>query len=56
MSLGLFLQVVASMDWPEVSKYRGLVSALPAKDEIIHDLYTESVNEQGVPVRGGMIM
>ncbi|EYU40234.1 hypothetical protein ABFS82_04G135000 [Erythranthe guttata] len=31
--------VVASMDWPEVSKYRGLVSAQGHRDEIIQDLY-----------------
>uniref|UniRef100_A0A5B6ZD42 Protein argonaute 5 n=1 Tax=Davidia involucrata TaxID=16924 RepID=A0A5B6ZD42_DAVIN len=31
--------VVASMDWPEVTKYRGLVSAQPHREEIIQDLY-----------------
>uniref|UniRef100_A0A0D9WWC9 Piwi domain-containing protein n=1 Tax=Leersia perrieri TaxID=77586 RepID=A0A0D9WWC9_9ORYZ len=32
--------VVASMDWPEVTKYRALVSAQPARQEIIQDLFT----------------
>ncbi|KAL7115914.1 hypothetical protein ACP275_04G210700 [Erythranthe tilingii] len=31
--------VVASMDWPEVTKYRGLVSAQCHREEIIQDLY-----------------
>ncbi|KAG9146474.1 hypothetical protein Leryth_011748 [Lithospermum erythrorhizon] len=40
--------VVGSMDWPEVTKYRGLVSAQPHRKEIIIDLF----NEHGDPVRG----
>ncbi|KAI4383767.1 hypothetical protein MLD38_009569 [Melastoma candidum] len=47
--------VVASMDWPQVTTYRGLISALPEKGEIISDLYTKSTNEQNVVVHGGMI-
>ncbi|KAI4382066.1 hypothetical protein MLD38_008074 [Melastoma candidum] len=47
--------VVASMDWPQVTTYRGLISALPEKCEIISDLYTKSTNEQNVVVHGGMI-
>ncbi|KAL6963007.1 argonaute 5, partial [Sarracenia purpurea var. burkii] len=31
--------VVASMDWPEITMYRGLVSAQAHKEEIIQDLY-----------------
>ncbi|EXB81597.1 Protein argonaute 5 [Morus notabilis] len=41
--------VVASMDWPEVTKYRGLVSAQYHREEIIQDLYKQ------VPSHGGMI-
>ena len=33
------LQVVASMDWPGVTKYRGLVRAQGHREEIIKDLY-----------------
>ncbi|KAM0823434.1 hypothetical protein ACQ4PT_070874 [Festuca glaucescens] len=33
--------VVASMDWPEVTKYKCLVSSQGHRDEIIADLYTE---------------
>ncbi|KAM3403313.1 hypothetical protein ACQJBY_006821 [Aegilops geniculata] len=38
--------VVASMDWPEITKYRGPVSAQPHRQEIIEDLFN---------VNGGMI-
>uniref|UniRef100_A0A7N0U702 Protein argonaute 7 n=2 Tax=Kalanchoe fedtschenkoi TaxID=63787 RepID=A0A7N0U702_KALFE len=31
--------VVASMDWPEVTKYRGLISSQSHRQEIIQDLY-----------------
>ncbi|KAK1270095.1 Protein argonaute MEL1 [Acorus gramineus] len=49
--------VVASMDWPEVTKYRGLVSAQHHRKEIIEDLYTEYVHPQkGRTVGGGMIV
>ncbi|CAI0398011.1 unnamed protein product [Linum tenue] len=44
--------VVASMDWPEVTKYRGIVSA-QARGEIILDLYKEDPARGGAP--GGMI-
>ncbi|KAK9690038.1 hypothetical protein RND81_09G100100 [Saponaria officinalis] len=33
--------VVASMDWPDVTKYKGLVSAQGHREEIIQDLYKE---------------
>ncbi|KAI3851856.1 hypothetical protein MKW98_019855, partial [Papaver atlanticum] len=46
--------VVASVDWPEVSKYRCLVSAQPHRQELINDLYT--VQKVGdVIEHGGMI-
>ncbi|CAN6308884.1 unnamed protein product [Urochloa humidicola] len=48
--------VVASMDWPEITKYRGLVSAQPHRQEIIEDLFTVSRDPQkGHNVNGGMI-
>ncbi|AQK91431.1 Protein argonaute 5 [Zea mays] len=51
----LLLLVVASMDWPEITKYRGLVSAQPHQ-EIIEDLFTVSKDPQmGNNVNGGMI-
>ncbi|KAH0664390.1 hypothetical protein KY284_029321 [Solanum tuberosum] len=48
--------VVASMDWPEVTKYRGIVSAQPHRQEIIMDLYTEKEDSKKGIVPGGMIM
>ncbi|KAL0534162.1 hypothetical protein IC582_028446 [Cucumis melo] len=47
--------VVASMDWPEVTKYRGIVSAQGHRDEIIQDLYREDKDPQKGLVRAGMI-
>ncbi|GLT82084.1 hypothetical protein SLE2022_004960 [Rubroshorea leprosula] len=47
--------VVASMDWPEVTKYRGLVSAQPHREEIIQDLYKTVQDSQRGIVHGGMI-
>lgn len=47
--------VVASMDWPEVTKYRALYSAQGHRDEIIRDLYSTHVDPQRGPVHGGMI-
>ncbi|KAK1296146.1 Protein argonaute MEL1 [Acorus calamus] len=49
------IKVVASMDWPEITKYRGLVSAQPPRQEMIEDLYTESVDPKKGRVSGGMI-
>ncbi|XP_038974733.1 protein argonaute MEL1-like isoform X2 [Phoenix dactylifera] len=47
--------VVASMDWPEVSKYRCLISAQPHRQEIIQDLHKEEMDHQKGVVHGGMI-
>ncbi|XP_044390993.1 protein argonaute MEL1 isoform X2 [Triticum aestivum] len=47
--------VVASMDWPEITKYRGLVSAQPHRQEIIEDLFSVSKDPQRGNVNGGMI-
>ncbi|KAH9700131.1 protein argonaute 5 [Citrus sinensis] len=47
--------VVASMDWPEVTKYRGLVSAQARHEEIIQDLYKSIQDPQRGLVHGGMI-
>ncbi|XP_048424946.1 protein argonaute 5 [Pyrus x bretschneideri] len=47
--------VVASMDWPEVTKYRGLVSAQAHREEIIQDLYSVKQDPNRGPVAGGMI-
>ncbi|XP_047064964.1 protein argonaute 12-like [Lolium rigidum] len=47
--------VVASMDWPEVTKYKCLVSSQGHRDEIIADLYTEVRDPQKGLVAGGMI-
>ncbi|KAL5210131.1 hypothetical protein ABZP36_005754 [Zizania latifolia] len=47
--------VVASMDWPEVSKYKCLVSSQSHREEIIADLFTEVKDSQKGLVYGGMI-
>ena len=43
------------MDWPEVTKYRGLVSAQAHHEEIIQDLYKSTQDPQRGLVHGGMI-
>ncbi|KAB1227351.1 Protein argonaute 5 [Morella rubra] len=47
--------VVASMDWPEVTKYRGIFSSQTHRAEIIEDLYKEYQDPEKGLVRGGMI-
>ncbi|KAF5206942.1 argonaute [Thalictrum thalictroides] len=47
--------VVASMDWPEVTKYRGLVSAQTHRQELIQDLYKVVNDPQKGAVHSGMI-
>lgn len=43
------------MDWPQVTKYRGLVSAQAHREEIISDLYTVTEDPNKGIVQGGMI-
>ncbi|XP_022866443.1 protein argonaute MEL1-like [Olea europaea var. sylvestris] len=47
--------VVASVDWPGATKYRGLVSAQSPREEIIQDLYKTTEGPNGGIVHGGMI-
>ncbi|KAK8601699.1 hypothetical protein V6N13_058617 [Hibiscus sabdariffa] len=47
--------VVASMDWPEITTYRGIVSAQTHREEIIQDLYKTTQDPQKGVVHGGMI-
>ncbi|KAL3530464.1 hypothetical protein ACH5RR_009786 [Cinchona calisaya] len=47
--------VVASMDWPEATKYRGLVSAQRHRVEMIQDLYNTYEDPKKGIVHGGMI-
>uniref|UniRef100_J3LTS6 Piwi domain-containing protein n=2 Tax=Oryza brachyantha TaxID=4533 RepID=J3LTS6_ORYBR len=47
--------VVASMDWPEITKYRGLVSAQPHRQEIIEDLFSVCKDPLKGTANGGMI-
>ncbi|XP_059635009.1 protein argonaute PNH1-like [Cornus florida] len=47
--------VVASQDWPEVTKYAGLVCAQPHRQELIHDLFKTWQDPQQGTVTGGMI-
>ncbi|CAO2822761.1 unnamed protein product [Amaranthus hypochondriacus] len=47
--------VVASQDWPEVTKYAGMVSAQAHRQEIIQDLFKTWQDPQQGTVNGGMI-
>ncbi|GKD57128.1 PAZ domain-containing protein, partial [Tanacetum coccineum] len=47
--------VVASMDWPQVTKYKALVSAQPHRQEIINDLYTTKTDPKRGIIHGGLI-
>ncbi|CAM0908526.1 unnamed protein product [Alopecurus aequalis] len=47
--------VVASQDWPEVTKYAGLVSAQAHRQELIEDLYNVTHDPQRGTIHGGMI-
>ncbi|KAK9290108.1 hypothetical protein L1049_008272 [Liquidambar formosana] len=47
--------VVASMDWPAVTTYRGLVSAQRHRQEIIQDLYKMEQDPQRGLVHSGMV-
>ncbi|CAI5524418.1 unnamed protein product [Closterium sp. Naga37s-1] len=47
--------VVASMDWPEMARYRALVSAQAHRVEIIQNLYTCSQDANGTLQHGGMV-
>lgn len=49
------MQVVASQDWPEVTKYAGLVCAQPHREELIQDLFKTWKDPQQGTVNGGMI-
>ncbi|GJT95009.1 PAZ domain-containing protein [Tanacetum coccineum] len=50
---GRYEMVVASMDWPQVTKYKALVSAVT--QEIINDLYTTSTDPKRGVIHGGLI-
>ncbi|RZR95789.1 hypothetical protein BHM03_00024662 [Ensete ventricosum] len=47
--------VVASQDWPEVTKYAGLVCAQAHRQELIQDLFKTWHDPQRGTVTGGMI-
>ena len=51
----MLMQVVASQDWPEVTKYAGLVSAQAHRQELIQDLFKVWQDPQRGTVTGGMI-
>ncbi|KAM7273672.1 hypothetical protein ACFE04_028336 [Oxalis oulophora] len=46
---------VASQDWPEVTKYAGLVSAQAHRQELIHDLYKTWQDPERGTMHGGMV-
>lgn len=47
--------VVASMDWPEVTKYRCLLSSQPHRQELIDDLFQTVQDPTRGPLSRGMI-
>ncbi|XP_058105394.1 protein argonaute 10-like isoform X2 [Magnolia sinica] len=55
VSLKINVKVVASQDWPEVTKYAGLVCAQAHRQELIQDLYKTWQDPVRGPVSGGMI-
>ncbi|GJN38745.1 hypothetical protein PR202_gb27814 [Eleusine coracana subsp. coracana] len=55
VSLKINVKVVASQDWPEVTKYAGLVCAQAHRQELIQDLYKTWHDPQKGTVTGGMI-
>ena len=46
---------MASQDWPEITKYAGLVCAQAHRQELIQDLYKEWQDPQRGKMSGGMI-
>lgn len=46
---------MASQDWPEITKYAGLVCAQAHRQELIQDLFKEWKDPQKGVVTGGMI-
>ncbi|KAH7842876.1 hypothetical protein Vadar_010056 [Vaccinium darrowii] len=55
VSLKINVKVVASQDWPEVTKYAGLVCAQAHRQELIQDLYKTWHDPVRGTVSGGMI-
>ena len=51
----LKLQVVASQDYPEITKYAGLVCAQAHRQELIQDLFKQWQDPVRGTVTGGMI-
>ena len=49
------MQVVASVDCPEITKYRGLVSAQHHREEFIQDLYRTTADPQRGVIHRGMV-
>lgn len=47
--------MVASQDWPEVTKYAGLVCAQAHRQELIQDLFKQWQDPVRGTVSGGMI-
>ncbi|KAH7529464.1 hypothetical protein FEM48_Zijuj05G0186700 [Ziziphus jujuba var. spinosa] len=55
IELIFLMQVVASQDWPEVTKYAGLVCAQAHRQELIQDLFKTWQDPIRGTVTGGMI-
>ncbi|URE16405.1 hypothetical protein MUK42_34091 [Musa troglodytarum] len=55
VALKINVKVVASRDWPEVTKYAGLVCAQPHRQESIQDLFKVWQDPQRGTVTGGMV-
>lgn len=47
--------MVASQDWPEITKYAGLVCAQAHRQELIQDLFKQWQDPVRGTVTGGMI-
>lgn len=51
----MLMQVVASQDWPEVTKFAGLVSAQTRREELIQDFFKVWQDPQRGTITGGMV-
>ncbi|PWA47318.1 Argonaute/Dicer protein, PAZ [Artemisia annua] len=54
-SLNSLLSYMSLLDWPQVTKYKALISAQPHRQEIIQDLYTTRTDPKRGVIHGALI-
>lgn len=55
VAIACFMQVVASQDWPEVTKYAGLISVQACHQESIQGLFKVQDDPERGTTTSGMI-